>query len=98
MTHDAPQRRHDLREVFDALRWLVRTGPPWRYLPNDLPSGPAGSQQTQRWLAAECFEPMAGDLRGLLREAAGRKPQPTAGILDGRTRQATPGSRQRAGF
>ena len=25
---DAPQRTHDLREVFDALMWIVRTGAP----------------------------------------------------------------------
>jgi hypothetical protein len=37
MPPDAPQRHHDLREVFNALRWLVRTGSPWRYFPNDLP-------------------------------------------------------------
>jgi len=32
MTADAAQRKHDLRDVFDALRWLVRTGAAWRYL------------------------------------------------------------------
>src|SRR5437763_13652076 len=37
MTEDAPQREHDLREVFDAMRWIVRTGSPWRYMPNDFP-------------------------------------------------------------
>ena len=26
---DAPQRAHDLRRVFDALRWIVRAGAPW---------------------------------------------------------------------
>jgi hypothetical protein len=26
MTADAPQRRHDLREVFNAVRWIVHTG------------------------------------------------------------------------
>ncbi|HZS87053.1 MAG TPA: transposase, partial [Chloroflexota bacterium] len=31
MTPQAPQRTHDLREVFNAVRWLVRTGAPWRY-------------------------------------------------------------------
>ena len=98
MTEDAPQRHHDLREVFNALRWLVRTGSPWRYLPNDLPPWPAVYQQTQRWLAAECFETMADDLRVVLREAAGRNPQPTAVILDGRTLQSTPESGHRAGF
>ena len=27
---DAPQRTHELREVFDALRWIVRAGASWR--------------------------------------------------------------------
>jgi transposase len=98
MTESAPQRRHDLREVFNALRWLVRTGSPWRYLPNDLPPWEAVYQQTQRWLAAGCFEAIVDDLRMLLRLAAGRKPPPTAVILDGRTLQSTPESGHRAGF
>jgi transposase len=98
MTEAAPQRRHDLREVFNALRWLVRTGSPWRYLPNDLPPWPAVYQQTQRWLAAGCFEAIVDDLRVMLRVADGRDPQPTAVILDGRTLQATPESGHRAGF
>ena len=52
---DAAQRQHDLREVFNALRLLVRTGSQWRYLPHDLPPWPAVYQQTQRWLAAACL-------------------------------------------
>src|SRR5215207_2806788 len=98
MDEDAPQRRYELREVFNALRWLVRTGSPWRYLPNDLPPWAAVYQQTQRWLAAECFEAMADDLRALLREAAGRDPQPTAVIVDGKTLPSTPESGHRAGY
>src|SRR5215207_10420818 len=69
MDEDAPQRRYELREVFNALCWLVRTGSPWRYLPNDLPPWAAVYQQTQRWLAAGVFEAVAHDLRMLLRMA-----------------------------
>jgi transposase len=29
MIEDAPQRTHDLSEIFNALRWIVRTGAPW---------------------------------------------------------------------
>jgi len=98
MTPNAPQRRHDLREVFDALRWLVRTGSQWRYLPHDFPPWEAVYQQAQRWLAAGCFEAMVDDLGMMLRLADGRDPQPTAVILDGRTLQSTPESGHRAGF
>src|SRR5688572_12487406 len=98
MTEDAPQRRHDLREVFNALRWLVRTGSQWRYLPHDFPPWAAVYQQAQRWPAAGCFEAIADDLRALLRVAEGRDPEPTAVILDGRTLQSTPESGQRAGW
>lgn len=94
----SPQRRYDLREVFNALRWLVRTGSPWRYLPNDLPPWPIVYQQTRRWLAAGCFEAIVDDLRALLRVADGRDPEPTAVILDARTLRSTRESGPRAGY
>jgi transposase len=37
MSTDAPQRHHELREVFNGLRFVVKTGAPWRWLPHDLP-------------------------------------------------------------
>lgn len=95
---DAPQRRHDLREVFDALRWIVRAGAPWRMMPNDFPPWEAVYQQTQRWLAAGVFEKMVHDLREVLRLAQGRAPEPTAVVLDSRTLRSTPESGSRAGY
>lgn len=98
MREDAPQRVHTLRAVFNAVRYLVRSGCEWRMLPNDLPPWPAVHQQTQRWIKAERFEMMAHDLREVLRVAAGRAAQPTATILDSRTVQSTPSSGARAGY
>ena len=98
MREDAPQREHDLREVFNALRWLVRAGAPWRMMPNDFPPWEAVHQQTQRWITAGVFEAMVHDLRELLRVASGRGPDPTAAILDSRTLQSTPESGHRAGY
>ena len=89
---DAPQRDHNLREVFDALRWIVRTGAPWRLLPHDFPPWEAVYQQTQRWLAAGVFEAIVRDLRELLRLAAGKKARPSAAIMDSRTLRSTPES------
>jgi transposase len=95
---DAAQRSHSLRSVFNALRWLVKTGAHWRMMPNDLPPWPVVYQQTQRWIRAGCFEIMVEDLRSLLREFAGRKPLPTAMVVDSRTLQSTPESGARAGY
>jgi transposase len=92
---DAPQRTHDLRQIFNALRYLVRSGAPWRWLPNDLPPWEAVYQQTQRWLQAGVFEAMAHDLRTLLRLLHAREPQPSAAILDSRTLRSTPERRPR---
>jgi transposase len=93
---DAPQREHDLREVFNGLRWVVRTGSPWRYMPHDLPPWEAVYQQTQRWFKAGVFEEMVHDLRALLRLSEGRASEPTAAILDSRTLRSTPESGSRA--
>jgi transposase len=61
MTAAAPQRRHPLREVFNALRWIARVGVPWRRLPNDLPPWEPVYQQPQRWLKAQVFEGIMHD-------------------------------------
>jgi transposase len=98
LPEDAGQRVHGLRDVFDALRWLTRSGAPWRYLPADFPPWEMVYQQTRRWLRAGCFEAIVHDLRAILRFVAGRDPEPTAAIFDGRTVQSTPESGKRAGY
>lgn len=95
---DSPQREHDLREIYNALRWIVRSGAPWRMIPNDLPPWAAVYQQVQRWIRAGVFEEMVHDLRELLRVASGRTGQPTAVVIDSRTLQSTPESGHRAGY
>jgi transposase len=94
----AGQRVHNLRDVFDGLRWIVRTGSPWRYLPKDFPPWEMVYQPSRRWLAAGRFEAMVHDLRAILRFAAGKAPEPTAVIFDGRTMQSTVESGPRAGY
>src|SRR5919107_2545334 len=95
---DAPQRNHDLREVFNGLRWMVRTGSAWRYMPHDLPPWEVVYQQTRRWLSAGVLEEMVHDLRVLLRLSEGRASDPSAVILDSRTLQSTPESGSRGGY
>ena len=98
LRESAEQRAYPLREVFNALRYLVRYGVAWRALPNDLPPWHAVYDQASRWLRAGCFEMLAHDLRAVLRLAAGRNEEPSAAVLDSRTLRSTPESGTRAGW
>jgi transposase len=92
MDEAAPQRQYELRWVFDALRWHIRAGSGWRLLPGDFPPWAVVYQQAQRWIGQGVFEAMVHDLRGLLRMADGRSPDPTAVVLDSRTVKSTDSS------
>jgi transposase len=98
MRTDAPQRTNDMREVFNAIRFVVKTGCQWRMLPHDLPEWTVVYQQARRWMEAGVFEQAAHDLRAVLRLVLDRNAQPSAIILDGRTLQSTPESGDRAGY
>jgi transposase len=98
LSETAGQRRHNLREVFNGVRYIVKTGAHWRMLPHDLPPWPVVYQQLRRWIDAGCFETIVHDLRVLLRRTAGRAVAPTAVILDSRTIQSTAESGARAGY
>jgi transposase len=94
----AEQRHHDLRELFNGLRYVIRYGIAWRAMPNDLPPWTAVYQQSRRWMDAGCFEAVVHDLRAVLRLAAGKKVEPTTVIIESRTLRSTPESGSRAGY
>jgi transposase len=98
MDEDAPQRKYPLRDVFNALRYFVKTGCHWRYLPHEFPPWSVVYQQARRWMEAKVFEEIAHELRIVLRLVEGRNEQPSAAIFDARTMQSTPESGGRGGF
>ncbi len=98
MCQDAPQRKYPLRDLFNGLRYVVKTGCQWRFLPHDFPPWTAVYQRARRWVQAEVFEQITDELRILVRLLDGREAEPTAVILDGRTLQSTPESGGRAGY
>jgi transposase len=80
MNEETPQREYSLREVFNGLRWMVRSGATCRMMPIDLPPWNVIYQQMHRWIKAQVFESFASDLRAVLRIVDGRNEQPTAVI------------------
>lgn len=95
---DNRSRSYALRDVFNAVRYVVKGGNQWRLMPNDLPPWRVAYQQMQRWMKAGAFELLVADVQSLLREWGGRKGQPTAVCIDSRTLQSTPESGARAGY
>src|SRR5438105_6218916 len=98
MREDAPQREYAMRDLFNAIRYVVKTGCTWRFLPHDLPPWTAVYQQARRWLQNGVFETVAHELRAIVRVFAERKHEPSAVIFDARTLQSTPESGARAGY
>ncbi|CAH1664310.1 hypothetical protein CHELA20_40328 [Hyphomicrobiales bacterium] len=81
-------RRIDLREVVNALRYLVRTGCGWEMLPNDFPPW-----QTVYWwfraLMRRLLFSTIHDMALMLdRERAGRHASPSAAVIDSQSVKA----------
>ena len=91
-TEDSGSRRHSSRAVFDAYRYLLRSGCGWRLLPGDFPPWKAVYDQAARWHAAGVFEALIAELRGMSRLGQGRPWNPSAAVLDSRTLKSTTSS------
>src|SRR5688572_21997207 len=73
---------HELREIFNAILYLNRTGIPWRYLPHDFPPHATVYGYFTAWSTEGIFTELNYDLTGLVRDHSGRTVTPTASIMD----------------
>lgn len=74
--------RTDLREVFNAILYVNRTGIAWKYLPHDFPPHPTVYYYYALWRDEGVFAQLNYELTGLARVKAGREAEPTAAIID----------------
>ena len=74
--------RTDVREVFNALLYLNRTGCAWKYLPHDFPPHGTVYYYYAAWHDEGVFAPLNLELTGLARAKEGRANEPTATIVD----------------
>lgn len=74
--------KYSRREILNAILYVARTGCQWRLLPHDLPDWQTAYRYFVRWHDDGVFEEVNAHLRTLVRSAAGRHPEPTAGIID----------------
>ncbi len=73
---------HDLREIFNAILYVNRTGIAWRYMPHDLPPWQTVYWYFKAWTTDGIFTDLNYSLNGLVRNKTGRNAEPTASIMD----------------
>jgi transposase len=77
------------REIVDAILYQARNGTVWRNMPHDLPPYRIVFHYFRAWQKDGTWDRLHDRLRGRVREQAGKKPKPTAAILDSQSVKTT---------
>jgi putative transposase len=83
------KRKVDLREVLNAILYLLHTGCQWRDLPHDLPAWQTVYGYFRRFQRNGLLEHINQRLRERVRQQEGRKRTPSAAIIDSQTVKTT---------
>jgi|SRR5215469_10229889 len=76
------KRKYDLREIWNAIFYLVKTGCQWRMLPVNFPKWQLVYYYYRKWSDLGEFELLLSKLREKVRAKHGQNPEPSLGIMD----------------
>src|SRR5437763_4866559 len=82
-------RLRPVREILDAIYYVLRSGCQWRLLPAEFPPRRTVCHYFRIWRLDGTWERIHTALRERLRVRAGRDPQPSAAILDSQSVKTT---------
>jgi putative transposase len=82
-------RRVDMREIVNAICYLMRSGCQWDMLPHDLPTKSSVYAYFAAWRDDGTWMAMVKALRLTIRAAEGREPTPSAACIDSQTVKTT---------
>jgi putative transposase len=82
-------RIHDLREILNAVFYLLKSGCQWRLLPHDFPRWPTVYHYFRKWRLDGTWERINRAIRQRLRVRLKRDRQPSAGVVDSQSVKST---------
>jgi len=79
---DKRKRKNSLREIWNALQYITKTGVQWRMLPKDLPKWELVYYYFRKWTAEGLIEEIHDILVKQIRKKRGKEVTPSLGLLD----------------
>jgi putative transposase len=87
--HTGRKRKYELREIVNAIFYLLRSGCTWRMLPRDLPPWQVVYWHFAKWRSTGVWQRINDALRTELRVRDGREAEPSAAIMDSQSVKTT---------
>ena len=91
-------RKYELREIVNAILYLVKTGCQWRMLPGDFPQWTIVYYYFSVWKQNGILEQIHECLVEKIRKQRNKKEEPSVGIIDAQSVKSTLVSSQDKGF
>lgn len=82
-------RNADIREIINGVFYILKSGCDWRMLPHDFPPYQTVYEYFRNWKQDGTWKKIHDSLRGKVRKKAGKKAQPSAGIIDSQSVKTT---------
>ncbi len=83
------RQKYEIREILNAIYFVIVTGVQWRNIPNDFPPWRIVYWHFMKWRDKDTFKLLHDEVRKQLRVKLGRNENPSAGIIDSKTIKST---------